>query len=126
MENKHILVSSHILGSPSFLKEGNYNLNPDIVIVIEKKTPHDGEIIRNLYGHEEKVIIVECETSTTNLLKDEMRLTAYKLLRLGTPDKNKLMMYVAFPSELKGKVEKPECFNDLLFFDVPKNEEGPQ
>ncbi len=113
VENKTIWMHASLSGMSSTMSrlDGDYKLHPDISVVIQQK--HPDESIKF-----EKTIIVECETTLNGLLKDEMRLTAYKLMRLGTQDRNKLMMYVALPSELKGKVDKPEIFNDLLFFDV--------
>lgn len=113
VENKTIWLNASLSGVSSTMGrlDGNYKLHPDISVVIQQK--HPDESIKS-----EKTIIVECETTLNGLLKDEMRLTAYKLMRLGTQDRNKLMMYVALPSELKGKVDKPEIFNDLWFFDV--------
>lgn len=93
---------------------GHYTLHPDILVSIKQSEPPTGRALPD--AKNSKVILVECETSQNGLLKDELRLTAYKLLRLRQPDKNKMMMYIALPSELKGKIEKPECFNDLLFF----------
>lgn len=117
VENKTIWMHASLSGMISTMSrlDGDYKLHPDISVVIQQK--HPDESIKY-----EKTIIVECETSPNGLLKDEMRLTAYKLMRLGTHDRNKLMMYIALPSELKDKITKPECFNDFWFFDVPKNE----
>lgn len=112
VENTSISMHASLDGVEYISTRGEYDLHPDIVMTIKR---HDPGILPS-----EKIVIVECETSTNGLLKDEMRLTAYKLLRLRTSDKNKLMMYLAFPSELKGKVSKPECFNDLWFFDIPQ------
>lgn len=100
---------------------GTYNLHPDILVSIKQSEPPTGRALPD--AKNSKVILVECETSPNGLLKDELRLTAYKLLRMRLSDKSKLMMYLAFPSELKGKVEKPDIFNDLLFFDLSRGED---
>lgn len=113
VENKAIWMRASLSGMASTISrlDGDYKLHPDISVVIQQKHPDESIKFK-------KTIIVECETSLNGLLKDEMRLTAYKLLRMGTPDKNKLMMYIALPSELKGKANKPDYFNDLLFFNL--------
>ncbi len=66
--------------------------------------------------------MVECETRHDGLLRDDMRLVAYDMLRIANPDRDKLKLYVAFPEELRGEVEKPECFNDVWFFDVKEGD----
>lgn len=83
-------------------------LHPDIVVQMEP-----GEA-----GMEtQKTVVVECETSTNNLLTNTVRLATYTVLREGQ-DKNELMIYLAFPEALRGKVEKPDWANDLWFFEV--------
>lgn len=69
-------------------------------------------------GKNYKKILVECETGKNNLLADHERITAYTLLKIQNPD---LAIYLVLPSELKGKVKKPEFFNDTWYFDVPKD-----
>ena len=115
VENATITMDAHLSSGLMFTLgadavRGQYDLHPDITVSIKEKYPDSRTV--------DKIIIVECETSPRGLLEDEMRLTAYKLLRLRIQDKNKLMMYIALPSEFKGKAEKPESFNDLWFFDV--------
>lgn len=113
LENTEITMEARLgIGFLGF-RGAEYTLHPDIVMEIKENGNSDTV---------NKTIIVECETTENNLLKDEMRLTAYKLLRLKNNDGKKLMMYIAFPKKLKGKVKKPECFNDLWFFDIEKQE----
>jgi len=113
----HACVHASHIGLHDFsnpIDAGHYDLHPDIVIQLREseKSANSG------VDCGKKAIIIECETTDNNLLKDELRLTAYKLLRMRTPDRSKLMMYIALPLEFEGRVEKPECFNDLLFFNM--------
>jgi len=111
VENQKVSMNASLHFYSHFTSpRGSYELHPDITLAIRDKDDDDDNRIR--------MIVVECETSSTGLLTNEMRMTAYRLLRLGTPDRSKLMMYIAFPSELKGKIKKPEAFNDLWFFDL--------
>lgn len=114
--NMHASLTSRTDLDLNWRDSGTYTLHPDILVSIKESEPPTGRALPD--AKNSKVIIVECETSPHGLLKDEMRLTAYKLLRLRNPDKNNLMIYIALPSELKGKIEKPESFNDLWFFDL--------
>lgn len=118
VENETIAMHARFAGTYFGGWAGEYNLHPDIAITLQN---NENRIVET--EKSEKLIVVECETTANGLLKDELRLTAYKLLRLRTPDKTKLMMYLALPSELKDKIEKPECFNDIWFFDVPNGDE---
>lgn len=105
-------------GNPTFLRRvrmknrdtgtARYEFHPDIVV----------NIAAGKNNKADKTIIVECETTPNGMLKDDTRMTAYKLLRLQNLDTNKLMMYLAMPSEFKGKIEKPDFFNDLWFIDL--------
>lgn len=109
VENNTISASASMSGHRyGYSRDTDYELNPDILC----------QILEAEGGDIKKELVVECETSKYNMLSNEMRMTAYKLLRLKHSDKSKFMMYIVFPEELKGKVEKPECFNDLWFFDV--------
>lgn len=87
---------------------GAYTLHPDISLTLAG-TRDDSP---------KKLIIVECETSPAGMLKDRTRMTAYHLIRLKQEDRTRLHMYLAMPKEFKGKVKKPEDFNDLWFFDM--------
>jgi len=96
--------------------KGVYEVHPDLCLIVLGAKDEE----KRGYGNSEmsSIIIVECETTATNMLKNEMRLLAYQMLRLRYPDRGKIKMYIALPLELKGKVKKPEAFNDLWFFDM--------
>jgi len=121
IENSDISVSSRLGQAfdshfPSI--RGKRDLEPDIMMVTNSAKRGKNEETSDT----QKVIIVEAETTKDNLLNDSFRLTAYKLLREAKKDKNKLMLYIAFPEKLKGLVDKPGFFNDLWFFEVGDSE----
>ena len=107
VENHEIIMGASLGGAWTY--DGQYKLHPDIVITFKERDE----------GYAKpKTIVVEAETSLNGLLKSEMRLTAYKLLRLNHPDKSQFMLYIALPTQLKGKAKKPEPFNDFWYFDI--------
>jgi hypothetical protein len=99
-------ISTHSFHGPGHSEK---ELHPDIFVEMESGETGMAE---------DKTIIVECETSKSNLLTNDLRLAAYNLLREGNTDRNQLMIYLAFPTALKGAVEKPAWANDLWFFDT--------
>lgn len=115
VENTKITMGATIGDYFHTYGEGTYSLHPDIALTTN---------LVNGMGTEnpKKIIVVECETTPYGLLKDEMRLTAYKLLRLDKRDTKKYMLYISMPIEFKGKVEKPDFFNDIWFFDIDSSQ----
>lgn len=110
VENEELAFSSSISSSYHHgTGHSEKQLHPDIYVETE---PGESGMAS------EKTIIVECETSKRNLLENDLRMAAYNLLREGNPDRNELMIYLAFPAGLKGDVEKPEWANDLWFFET--------
>lgn len=109
VENESLEFSSSI--SSMGYRGGGYSekeIHPDIFV--EMKSGEKGMA-------EDKTILVECETSKSNMLTNDLRMAAYNLLRQGNKDRNQLMLYIAFPKRLEGKVEKPAWANDLWFFE---------
>lgn len=117
-KNARICIENETLQFRSTLSGGGLGrrhwsekeLHPDIVVNMEA-----GEADESL--ETDKTIVVECETSTNNLLTNTLRLATYQVLR-AKHTKNELMIYLAFPEELRGEVEKPDWCNDLWFFEV--------
>jgi hypothetical protein len=100
----------------------SYTLYPDIYCAIRPVEEKVNGLKINYAESKGKVVIIEAETTDTNLLANEMRLTVYKLLRMRYPDKQQFMIYLVMPIEFKGKVLKPDFFNDIWFFDLDKGE----
>lgn len=111
IENHKMSLNVGSRGSDNYGVYANKDFFPDICIEIVDVS--DDWIMSGEKKY--KKIFVECETTLDNLLRDEERLTAYKLLKIQNPD---IMLYLVLPSKFKGKAKKPDFFNDIWYFDV--------
>lgn len=110
IENEDLSFTSSLAGfGRHSARRAEKEIHPDIVLSTEP-----GEA--GMAG--DKTVVVECETRKNGLLANDLRMAAYELLRQGNKDRNKMMLYVAFPESLRGDVEKPDWANDLWFFEV--------
>lgn len=111
VENEELTLRSSLSGFGSYgsAQHAEKDLHPDVCM---KNEPGEAGM------ESEKVVLVECETRKNGLLANDLRTVAYDLLRQRNQNRNELMIYLAFPDDLEGQIDKPDWANDLWFFDV--------